>query len=249
MSWFEFICAGIAIGILIGLFGVGGSSVATPVLSVLGVPGFMAVASPLPATIPSTLVALVPYLRKHETRPKAAAWTLLGAVPSGLGGALLSQKVGGSILLILSGILLIVIGIRILIPINETSISSGTKRRKNRLLLVVVATLIGFASGLLANGGGFLLVPMYLLIFGLDMRESAGTSLLVISCLTVPILAVHIFLGHVNWTVATAFTIGAVPSSLVTSQLSKNIKKDLIQKGFGIFLIFAGTGFMIFRLV
>lgn len=249
MSWLEFISAGIAIGILIGLFGVGGSSVATPVLSVLGVPGFMAVASPLPATIPSTLVALVPYLRKHETRPKAAAWTLLAAVPSGLGGALLSQEVGGSILLILSGILLVVIGIRILIPIGENSKSSGTKRRQNRLLLVAVASLIGFASGLLANGGGFLLVPMYLLIFGLDMRESAGTSLLVISFLTVPILIVHIVLGHVNWTVAMAFTVGAVPSSLVTSQLSKNIKKELLQKGFGIFLILAGTGFIIFRLL
>ena len=44
--WPVFVLAGIAIGFLTGLFGVGGSSVATPLLSLLGVPGFFAVASP-----------------------------------------------------------------------------------------------------------------------------------------------------------------------------------------------------------
>ena len=54
--WPVFVAAGAAIGLLVGLFGVGGSSVATPLLSVLGVPGLLAVASPLPATIPAALV-------------------------------------------------------------------------------------------------------------------------------------------------------------------------------------------------
>jgi len=40
------------IGVLFGLFGVGGSSFATPALGLLGVPGLVAVAAPLPAAIP-----------------------------------------------------------------------------------------------------------------------------------------------------------------------------------------------------
>ena len=56
----------------------------------------------------------------------------------------------------------------------------ATVRRKNRLLLGGrIRAGVGLFTGLLANGGGFLLVPMYLLVFGLTMRESAGTSLLV----------------------------------------------------------------------
>ena len=56
--WPAFVVAGAGIGTLTGFFGVGGSSIATPLLSLLGVPGLLAVASPLPATLPSALAAL-----------------------------------------------------------------------------------------------------------------------------------------------------------------------------------------------
>jgi uncharacterized membrane protein YfcA len=53
-------------------------------------------------------------------------------------------------------------------------------------------------TGLLANGGGFLIVPLYLLIFGLAMRQAVGTSLLVITVLAIPTLITHWALGHIN---------------------------------------------------
>jgi len=48
---------GMAVGYLSGAFGKGGSAVATPLLHLLGVPAMVAIASPLPATIPSSLLA------------------------------------------------------------------------------------------------------------------------------------------------------------------------------------------------
>jgi hypothetical protein len=81
--WPVFVAVGVAIGTLTGFFGVGGSSVATPMLSLLGVQGLLAIASPLPATIPSALAAAVPYVRNRTFRPKAAAWSLVGGVPAG----------------------------------------------------------------------------------------------------------------------------------------------------------------------
>jgi hypothetical protein len=51
------VLAGATIGALTGLFGVRGSSVAGSLLSLLGVPGLVAVASPLPATIPVAAMA------------------------------------------------------------------------------------------------------------------------------------------------------------------------------------------------
>src|SRR3954467_13430739 len=92
--------AGVGIGMLMGFFGVGGSSVATPVLSLLGVPGLAAVASPLPATIPSAIAAAVPYPPRLEARPRAAAWTLLGAIPATIIGAVLTETIGGHPLVI-----------------------------------------------------------------------------------------------------------------------------------------------------
>ena len=51
-----------------GGFGVGGSSVATPVLSRLGIPALVAVASPLVATIPGATAAKWPSARREETQ-------------------------------------------------------------------------------------------------------------------------------------------------------------------------------------
>jgi len=247
--WPVFVAAGAVIGLLVGLFGVGGSSIATPLLAVLGVPGLLAVASPLPATIPAALGAAVPYLRSGEARPRAAGWTLLGSVPAAVAGAFLSQAIGGSALLIASGVVLTIVGIRVLRPIAETLQAAGTIRRRNRLLLVAASAGVGLFSGLLANGGGFLLVPMYLLIFGLDMRQAAGTSLLVISVLTVPILAAHAALGHIDWTVAGAFALGATPTSILSGRLAQRVTSGSLQKAFAWFLIGSGLAFVLYRLL
>lgn len=157
--------------------------------------------------------------------------------------------IGGSPLLLVSGIVLAIVGVRVLKPLNETLQTAGTVRRKNRLLLVAASAGVGLFSGLLANGGGFLLVPMYLIIFGLDMRQASGTSLLAISVLTVPILAAHAALGHINWTVAGAFALGAVPTSIVSGQLAQRVTSGSLQKAFGWFLVASGIAFVLYRIL
>ncbi|MDP8931741.1 MAG: TSUP family transporter, partial [Actinomycetota bacterium] len=66
------------VGLLSGVFGVGGSSVATPLLGLLGVAGVQAVASPLPATIPVAVSAGVAYVRSGEVRWRIAGLSLVG---------------------------------------------------------------------------------------------------------------------------------------------------------------------------
>ena len=82
-------------------------------------PSLVAVASPLVATIPGATIAAVPYVRSGDARPKAAAWSLLGAVPATIVGALLSRLVGGPALLVASGVVLVVVGVRVLLPIED----------------------------------------------------------------------------------------------------------------------------------
>jgi uncharacterized membrane protein YfcA len=247
--WPVFVLAGILIGSLTGLFGVGGSSVATPLLSLLGVPPIIAVASPLPATIATALAGVVPYAREGEARPKAAGWSLLGAVPGTLIGAYLSDVVGGEALLIASGLVLVVIGQRVLRPIDPEMRARGTERRQNRPALVAASAVIGVLAGLLANGGGFLLVPMYLLVFGLTMRQSVGTSLLVIVVLSIPNVLVHWSLGHIDWAVAAAFALGAVPAAWVSGRLAHRVAGPQVRRAFGWFLVVSGVVFVAIRLL
>jgi uncharacterized membrane protein YfcA len=243
------VLAGVAIGSLTGLFGVGGSAIATPLLSTLGVPALHAVASPLPATIPAAIAAAVPYVRSGEARPRAAGWTLLGGVPAVLLGAYLSHVVGGQLLLVASGLSLLLVGWRLLRPDPRDAVTTGTGRRRNRPLLVAASAAVGLFTGLLANGGGFLLVPMYVLIFGLRMTQAAGTSLLVVMVLAIPTLAAHVALGHVDWAVAAAFALGAVPASAVSARLAQRVPGTQLRHSFGWFLIVSGAAFVAYRLV
>jgi uncharacterized membrane protein YfcA len=242
--------AGVGIGLLMGFFGVGGSSVATPLLSLLGVPGLASVASPLPATIPSAVVGAIPYLRSGEARPKAAGWSLLGAVPATIVGGLLSQKIGGPALLVASGVVLVVVGIRVILPIEDAAREAGTKRRMNRPLLVASAAGVGLFTGVLANGGAFLLMPMYLLVFGLRMRQAVGTSLVVVAALSIPTLVTHWGLGHIDWSVSAALLLGQVPGSVIGGQLAKRITTPgVARRAFGRFLVVFGVLFTVYRLV
>lgn len=247
--WPAITIAGLVIGVLMGLFGVGGSSVATPVLSLLGVPSFLAVASPLPATVPGALVAAASYIRTGDARPRAAAWSLLGAVPASIAGALLSQAVGGAALVSVSGVVLVAVGVRVLLPIAESERDAGTRRRKNRPVLLLAAAGVGLFTGLLANGGGFLLMPLYLLVFGLSMRQAVGTSLLVVAALSVPTLLAHWALGHVDWAVAGAFAAGVLPGSFLGARWAGHVEGGAQRRAFGWFLILFGAAFTLYRLL
>ncbi len=245
--WPFIVVAGLAVGLCMGLFGVGGSSGATPVLALLGAPGLLAVASPLPATIPAASIDAIPYVRSGEARPHAAAWSVLGGVPGTIAGAMLSRLAGGPALLIASGVVLVVVGLRVLRPIKEETREAGARHRQNRPLLVATTAGIGVFTGLLANGGGFLLVPVYLLVFGLRMRQAVGTSLVVIAVLAMPTLAVHWALGHINWPLAGEFALGLLPGGVIGSRLAHRVQGPVLRKAFGWFLVAFGVFFTTYR--
>jgi uncharacterized membrane protein YfcA len=234
-AWPEVTAAGVVIGILFGVFGVGGSSFATPVLGLLGVSGLIAIAAPIPAVIPSAIAAMVPYVRRRQVDWAVARWSIYGGVPGTIIGASLSGYVGGRALLIASGVVLAVVGARILLPLPEARINGYARRRPG--IVIPAAAAIGVFTGLLANGGGFLLVPLFVVVLGLTMPESAGTSLVVIAVLSIPTLATHWALGHIDWVVASAFAAGAIPGAVAGSHLAPRIPATAMRRSFGILLI------------
>lgn len=234
-AWPEVTAAGAVVGVLFGLFGVGGSSFATPALGLLGVPGLIAVAAPLPATIPAAIAGMVNYVRRRQVEWSVARWSIYGGVPATIVGAMLSRYVGGQALLIASGVVLGVVGVRILLPLPEARLVMHTRRRAT--VVVPAAAGIGLFTGMLANGGGFLLVPLFVLVLGLTMPESAGTSLVVIAVLSIPTLATHWALGHIDWAVAAAFAAGSIPGAAAGSMLAQRLPAEAMKRGFGILLI------------
>ena len=163
-------------------------------------------------------------------------------------GALLSQLVGGPALLVASGVVLGIIGVRVLRPMSPAGVAAGTERRKQPALIIAIAAAIGLFTGLLANGGGFLLVPAYLLIFGLAMRKASGTSLVVIAALSIPTLLTHWALGHIDWPAAVVFALGSIPASWIVSRKAQRIRSDNLQRAFGVLLIAFSIWYVAYRL-
>ncbi len=233
--WPAVTAAGLVVGLLFGIFGVGGSSFATPALGLLGVPGLIAVAAPLPATMPAAIAGMISYARRRQVEWSVARWSIMGGVPATIVGALLSQYVGGQALLIVSGIVLALVGVRILFPVPEGGLTVRARRRA--AVVVPSAAGIGLFTGLLANGGGFLLVPLFVLVLGLTMPESAGTSLVVIAALSLPTLVTHWALGHIDWSVAAAFAAGSIPGTVIGSLAAQRLPAEAMKRSFGLLLI------------
>ena len=106
---------GIVIGFLGGLLGKGGSAIATPLLHAVGVPAIIAVAAPLPATVPSTLAASWVYWKGNYLDTKIVRTCILWGVPATLVGAIATRWISGGFLVSLTDVVLVGIGIRLLL--------------------------------------------------------------------------------------------------------------------------------------
>src|SRR4051794_19005461 len=115
---------GVAIGFLGGLLGKGGSAIATPLLHAIGVPAIVAVAAPLPATIPSTLAASWVYWKEHYLDTGIVRTCVIWGVPATIAGALATRWISGGFLAQLTDVVLVAIGIRLLVTAGATHAGS-----------------------------------------------------------------------------------------------------------------------------
>ena len=100
----------------------------------------------------------------------------------------------------------------------------------------------------MANGGGFLLVPLFVLVLGLNAVEAAGTSMIVVGILTIPTLATHWALGHIDWDVAAGFAIGLIPASVLGARLAQHVPASHARLAFGIMLVGFSAWFLVRQL-
>jgi uncharacterized membrane protein YfcA len=248
IAFASFVAAGMGVGVAYGCFGAGGSAFATPVLALLGLPGVIAVATPLPALLPASLAGAASYRRSRDLDWTTARRTLTGAIPMALLGAALSKHVGGRSLLVLSASTLAVVGVGLVWP-RPTGTSAATEAPESHRAAVPgwVVTVggagVGFLTGLLANGGGFLLVPFFAMALGMSMRKAAGTSLVTAAALAVPTTLAHGLAGNIDWTAAAAFALGLAPAAVVGSRLSTRLTGSTARNVFGLVLIAFAAAF------
>lgn len=246
MNWLGIATVGLLVGFVAGLFGKGGSAIATPLLQALGVPAIVAVAAPLPATIPSTVAGGIAYWRAHLIDRRVLVWSVGFGIPATVGGAIATRWISGSVLVGATDVVVAALGLRFLLwpEGRETGDTPGD----HRLRLALVATAVGLASGLLANSGGFLLAPLFMAVLRLRIKPAFATSLAVASVLAVPGTLVHAALGHIDWAVVAVFGAASVPLSYLGARVGLRTDPRRLERSYGAALTLLGCGFLLARL-
>jgi uncharacterized membrane protein YfcA len=240
---------GAVIGFVSGLFGIGGALIATPMLRIgLGVPALIALATPLPAAIPAAISGSLAYMRERLVRFDVAWRTLLAALPMTFIGAYLTRFVSGQVLMVLTGILL-AYSAWVFVQRGFGKSGNATAEEPAEVevgpAMFAAGALAGFLSGFLAIGGGIVLVPAFLKIVRLSVKQALATSLLCVAALAIPGVVTHAWLGHIDWHLALLLAVGVIPMSFLGARLATSLKSKTIERVYGIVMLLFALYFVI----
>jgi hypothetical protein len=235
---------GAAVGFLGGLFGKGGSAIATPLLAAIGIPPYVALASPLPATIPATLVAARTYWRANHVDWRLVRWTIAVGFPATLLGAYATRWIGGSALVVATEVILAALGLRFLVrPGLPHEIVRDPAWMRTRM--VAVAAAVGITAGLLANTGGFLFAPLFVVVLHRGIKDSFGTSLTIGAALAIPGAFVHAALGHIDWALVAVFGAASIPLSYVGARVALRTHSVKLERLYGAVIATVGVTLLV----
>lgn len=172
---------GAGAGVVSGLFGVGGGIVLVPYLVLVrGWEQKRAQATALVMVAMAATAGLVPYALSDTVVWTAAAAVLVGGLVGAVVGSALVARARSWVLQMAFAVLLMAAALRLVTsPVSEGS--PGAEEITLGLALAYLASglAMGILSALFGIGGGILLVPLLVAVFGYDQRLAAGTSLAV----------------------------------------------------------------------
>lgn len=239
---------GLVVGIVLGVVGGGGSIIAVPALVYgVGLSPAEAIPTSLLVVGVSSLAALIPRIRSSVNWPVVA---LVGAagIPSSWGGAAVGSLLDPDLLMLAFAAIMVIAGIRMLSATRESdgSCSTGPSRsfRTCAPKAIAVGLLVGFLTGLLGVGGGFLITPALTIFLGLRMKQAVGSSLAIIVINSAAGFSAHASGFSIDWSTTLAFAVPAVVGSLAAARLAGRLRDKQVRLAFAI-LIFLVAGWVI----
>jgi uncharacterized membrane protein YfcA len=207
--------AGVVTGVLSAAFGIGGATVSTPAIRLLGASALVAVGTTLPSILPSALTGTIRYAQAGLIRWQAVRWSTPTGIVAAVGGSLLSRVVPGHghWLMVLTAILLAVTAVRVGRDRPATPGATGKHSRETPTVLAAVGAIAGLMSGLLGIGGGVVMVPGFTELAGMPLKSAIATSLACVGIFAIPSTITHAFLGDIDWRFALLLTVGVVPGA------------------------------------
>ncbi len=143
----------------------------------------------------------------------------------------------GSFLMIVFALLMLVASFFMVSPKKEIETGEEEEQQYKSLSLLIPGLLVGFITGLLGAGGGFMIIPALVLILHLPMKKAIGTSLQIIAINSIFGFLFSIKQYSFNWKLLLLTTALAIAGVIAGTYFSKKIDNKLLKKIFAGFVI------------
>jgi len=254
---------GALVGLSLGLTGGGGAIFAVPLLVYgLAVDPRQAVGASLITVAATALVGFVQRARSGTVEfPTGLLFAIAGMLTAPL-GAWLSHQIPEPVLLVLFGVLMLLIALRMWLtadrqdtpaipePISDNTRPSCHRDPKGELkitsrcamILAAVGSSTGILTGLFGVSGGFLIVPALVAFSGMGMQRAIGTSLFVITLVSLSGIAGHFMTGgSVPWEITLLFLLGGLAGITAGTAIASRLAGRRLQQVFAAAIIGVGV--------
>src|ERR687892_763271 len=233
---------GLGIGLLVGMTGMGGASLMTPLLIlVFGVSPVTAIGTDIFYAAITKSVGGIQHLRLKTVHRGLAFWLAVGSVPSALLGVwvieLLQRRYGDDLDALILGMLggaLLVVGIATLLRsllfagvIQERS--AMHLYRRHIIAAVITGMATGFVIGLTSAGSGTLIAIALIAIFRLTPQRVVGGDVFHAAVLLWAAGIAHWVGGNVDFVLVSNILIGSIPGVILGSQMSVKWPQGLLR--------------------
>lgn len=233
--------AGFIVGIVVGLTGMGGGALMTPILVLgFGIEPLAAVSSDLVAAVVMKPIGGGIHFRRGTVHTGLVKWLALGSVPGALFGSYvishISGDVGDTIKIILGVVLLIAAAAMVVRSYlsarrgvgveGDAALRVPVKRAATLTVGIIGGTIVGMTS---VGSGSLMIVALMLLYPTLSSRELVGTDLVQAVPLVLAAAIGHLIWGEFEVGLTSSLLIGSVPGVIIGAQISSRAPDHFIR--------------------
>jgi uncharacterized protein len=250
--------ASFGIGIVVGLTGMGGGALMTPVLVLFfQVPPLTAVSSDLVASAIMKPVGSVVHLRRGTVHLGLVKWLCIGSIPGAFSGVLIARAMGRGeevqdVIRTALGVALLLAAIGLTVRAYIRLVERARRRdgradplpqgRPSVLLRPLPTVLLGLVGGIVVGltsvgSGSLIIIALMALYPGLKASELVGTDLAQAVPLVASAALGHIFFGDFHLDLTMSLLLGCIPGVWVGAQLSARAPGGLVRRALAFVLL------------
>lgn len=247
---------GLGVGILVGMTGIGGGALMTPLLVLfVGTPPVTAVGTDLAYGAITKTVGAYKHWRQKTIDFGLSWWMAIGSVPAAIGGVyvvkILEKSLGKDfdkyMLYLLAGAIAFTGAVTLIRAIFLKQLLARERdtvrmQARHKVAAILLGLSVGFVLGITSAGSGSLIALGLIMIFRLSPYRVVGTDIFHAAILLWAAAIAHVIAGNVDYRLAGTILIGSVPGVWLGSHLSVRLPAGTLRTVLGVVLIGAAMG-------